>query len=639
MKSLVKDPWFLIIASLALALRVWHLWHAQHSPTFWAPAVDPLWYHQAAERVAHGFYGPWPLFRAPLYPVLLGWLYKFVQNDLLWARLLNIALQLTTLWVLYAVAARYFNTLAARVAALLFAVNGMAIYFCGEILSTSLEMLVAALAAWSSLALRKSPTLRQAAVCGLLWGLAAITRPNFLMVAPFALLFALWPVSGREVRRAALASLIALFVPVLPVTLANWSLGGEPVLIATQGGVNFWIGNNPQADGVTSSLPGADRFWTMEQAELLAESESGQDLTPKTLSDHYYAKGWAFLRDNPGAGLRLMLRKTSLYFNQFEISNNKHIAYFSRQTPGLPPLILLNFALLLPLAMLGLWSSSRKEARLLWGLVLVYAASVILFFISSRFRMPAVPWLCLLSGAGVTAFATLLNIARIKAAVAAIAVLALALMNPFQAREAPIASARYMEGNAHLALGQLDSARACFVSALEDPELRKLALLNLGVTEQRANRLLDAKVAYTRLVRDFPEFPEGWNNLGVVAEAQRDTNSALEAYRRALSIHPDFSDARENLARLLFEMGKSKLRLRMPWAALEPLEASVNTLPTAQGYYHLALAYGQTNESEKAIQTLELALKLNPDYDLAVTLKRQLELNQAGASAPWPVIK
>ncbi|MCB9367344.1 MAG: glycosyltransferase family 39 protein [Calditrichaeota bacterium] len=636
MKAMFRDPWFWLIAALAVALRVWHLLHAMGSPTFLAPAVDPLWYHQAAERVAHGAYGPWPLFRAPLYPILLGWTYKPVANDLLWARILNILLQTAALAVVYSTARDYFGTLAARIASLFFAVNGMLIFFSGETLSTSLEVLLGALCAQSVLALSKSQTPRHAALAGVIWGLAAITRPNFLLVAPVALLFAL---RRQSLTRSGAAALAALLLPILPVTIANFSLGGEPVLIATQGGVNFWIGNNPSADGITSTLPGADRFWTMEQAKELADRTSGRDLAPGALSDFYYEKGRNYVSEHPLDALKLMVRKSSLFFNRFEVSNNKHISYFAAQTPGLLILILLNFALLLPFAVTGLWAAQRSESRLLWSLVLVYALSVILFFIASRFRMPVVPWLTVLAGAGVAAMLKLRGARLAISAMAAVVVLLLTLSNPYRAHEAPESSARYMEGNAYLALANYDSAQVCFREAANNPELRKLATLNLGVAQQRAKHENEARFTYLKLLRDFPDYAPAFNNLGSACEAVKDTVSALDAYRRAIALDPAMSDAKENLAKLLLELGKHKLRWGDSWGAQVPLKESIAVLPTASGYYHLAVAHGQSMEYDQGVEALAHALELDPSYDPAVTLKRQLELALTGVKVPRPEIK
>jgi tetratricopeptide (TPR) repeat protein len=634
MRDVLKDKTFWIVTGVALLLRGWHLYFAAQNPTFWAPAVDPLWYHEAALRVSHGDFGPWPLFRAPLYPWLLGLVYAVSPNDLLAARLFNLILQLATLIIIFRVAQDYFNRKAAIIGASLFAVNGMVIYFFCEILSSSLEMLMAALAAWSMLALRKSPTLKQALITGLVWGLACITRPNFLLVAPFAILFAVWPVWKPVSLRTSVLAFVGLALPILPITLGNWVYGYERVLIATQGGVNFWIGNNPQADGISSVLPGSDRFWTMDQATRIAERDARRDLGPGGVSDRFFKMGRDFWSSHPADAAKLMVRKTLLFFNRFEVSNNKHIAYFAGQTPGLSLLILLNFALLLPLALLALLRRPVGNITGLWGIVLAYAATVILFFIASRFRMPVVPWLCILAGIGVVTWSDLLSKQKLIASLAAFVLLVISVINPYNAREANIGAAYYMEGNAYLALGNYDMARQRFQSAQSDEGSRELAMLNLGVTEQRAGNLKQAQLALLDLVKRYPQSVAGWNNLGVVHEAQHDTASALNAYHRAFNIDSTDQNTRVNLTNLLFERGKRFLRDGDPVTAQLPLRECVMIEPTAQSYYHLAVAYGQNAQENAAREALARSLRLDPDYAPAVTLMEQL---RAGGEVPASV--
>ena len=52
-----------------------------------------------------------------------------------------------------------------------------------------------------------------------------------------------------------------LLVVVLPITIRNCAVGGDAVLIASQGGVNFYIGNNPDSDGRTAIVPGTPGDW------------------------------------------------------------------------------------------------------------------------------------------------------------------------------------------------------------------------------------------------------------------------------------------------------------------------------------------------------------------------------------------
>jgi tetratricopeptide (TPR) repeat protein len=620
-------PWLTV--GLAVLLRLLHIWHSHSNPTFWEPAVDPQWYDEAAQRIAQGQWGPFPLFRAPLYPTLLGAVYAVVGRDLVAARLLNVLLQGVAVWGVLRAGRSYFGAVAGVVAALLLALNGMCIFYGGELLSVSAEILAAVLAAWATLRLSRDRSSAALLVCGLAWGFAAITRPNFLLVAVIAVAAAAYWLRLDRARLPRIGiMLLGLALPIAPVTLANYARGGELVLIATQGGVNFWIGNNPESTGILSVLPGYGNTWTMEDAELQAERETGRPLRSGELSRFYSRKAWGFLLSRPVDGVRFMIRKTALFFNQFEISNNKHIAYFAAVSPWLPKLIYLNFGVLVPLGLLGYWVSRREAgARLLIGLIAVYALSVVMFFVTSRFRLPAVPWLCWLAGTGAAWLVHTVGSGpprRLLPLVVLVPGIALAYLNLWNLHEAPAGWARTMEGNAYLKLNQLDSARACYYDALRDPEQPGRVALNLGVVFYREQRLDSARYWYLQALMYEPGNPEAWNNLGAVQEQLGDTNGAIASYRRAIQERPLAEDARHNFAGLNFRMGIRYLKAGEDSLAADCLDSCVFYEPTPVAHYNLAVALGRMNFQGEAIAHLDAALRLDPGMIEARRLRDQL---------------
>jgi tetratricopeptide (TPR) repeat protein len=640
--------WPYVLIGITVLLRVVHIWNSRSNPTFWAPALDPGWYDQAAQDILQGHWGPFPLFRAPVYPALLAATYSVFGHDLVAARMLNVVIQAITVWAILRVGQSYFSPKAGIIAAALFAFNGMAIFYTNELLSVTTEMLTASIIVWSTLRLTRDLSPVTLILCGLSWGIAVITRPNALMIYPVVAVI-LWILSERMVRREGrplldillqkltpvLIWVAAAFVPILPLTLANWIEGGEPVLVATQGGVNFWIGNNPESSGILSVLPGYGNAWTMEDAKLEAESELHRPVGQGELSKYFYAKGWNYLRSDPLGGLQLMIRKTLVFFNRFEISNNKHIAYFAALSPWLPSLIYLDFGILMPLGVLGAWVLWRRsQVKIIVALLLTYAASVILFFITTRFRMPAVPWMCLLSAAGlVWAVETLRQHSTSKQLLPLallIPVTVIAWMNPWHMQEASLFWARYMEGNAYLKLGQLDSARACLTATAtwqdvgQDAVSVSKAKLNLGVIAAKQGHLEEARQWYQGSLEDDPDNPDAWNNVGTTYESLGDTNAAVDAYRKALELRPNAPDPRHNLAGVYFHRGIAALRRGDDSTSIEQLESCIALEPSAVACYDLAIAYGRNHFSDRALALLERALTLDPMYAPAIQLREQL---------------
>ena len=629
--------WPYIIVGLAVVLRLAHIWNSRSNPTFWAPAVDPLWYDQAAIRIVQGDWGPFPFFRTPTYPMLLAAVYSIFGHDLFAARVLNVVLQGATTWMIWWVGRSYFSNSVGILSAALFALNGMAIYFACELVPPSIEMLAAVLCAWATFRLTRDLSLSAVAVCGLSYGLAAIIRPNFLFIFPVALavVFLLPPKLVLGVRGLRFAAsrgpiwLLAAFLPILPITVANVVKGGEFALIATQGGVNFWIGNNPESTGALAVLPGYGNNWEIEDAQMEASRSVGHKVTSGEMSTYYFNKGWQFIRERPALAIKLMIRKAALFFNQYEISNNKHISYFSALSPWLPALIRLNFAFLVPLGALGclvLWR--QGIAKILFALILLYAASVILFFVTARFRMPVVPWLSWLAAGGivwiVSKFRVRFSVKQFAPLLILIPVGILTFMDIWRLREPPDGWARFMEGNAYMRLQQNDSARVAFLDAIRDQQEVTFAYLNLGVIAYRENNLPEAQRWYEEAIRSDSTHWKAWNNYGTIRESQGDTTTAIIAYKRALKLNPAADDARVNLAGTYFRFGVKALKENRDSLAIAFLDSSIALRPDPISYYNRALGYARLDQPEKARMNLSAALALDPNLVIAPQLQSYL---------------
>ena len=93
-------------------------------------------------------------------------------------------------------------------------------------------------------------TTRALIAAGLAAGAGALTRPGQLFVLPLAALLLIWRAPDRRagLRRALLFTALALLA-IAPWTLRNAIAYRQFVPIASSGGVNFWIGNHPEAIG------------------------------------------------------------------------------------------------------------------------------------------------------------------------------------------------------------------------------------------------------------------------------------------------------------------------------------------------------------------------------------------------------
>jgi 4-amino-4-deoxy-L-arabinose transferase-like glycosyltransferase len=86
---------------------------------------------------------------------------------------------------------------------------------------------------------------------GLLWGAATLTRAGTLMYAPAIVLWLLLMMPDWKMRLASIVAVTISFAVVLaPWSIRNAYVHGKFVPLSTQGGVQLYISNNPEATGV-----------------------------------------------------------------------------------------------------------------------------------------------------------------------------------------------------------------------------------------------------------------------------------------------------------------------------------------------------------------------------------------------------
>ena len=155
------------------------------------------------------------------------------------------------------------------------------------------------------------------------FGAAALARPNLLL---FVAALALWPLARRRAPRLAVAAFVLPVVLVVgAVTLRNKIVADEWVVISSQGGVNFFIGNNREAPGSFAAPRGTiGRPEALNETQTKAQAEAavGRPLSPSEASRWWFKRGLRYLARNAGDAARLYGRKVSLLTNSYEVTLN-----------------------------------------------------------------------------------------------------------------------------------------------------------------------------------------------------------------------------------------------------------------------------------------------------------------------------
>jgi tetratricopeptide (TPR) repeat protein len=572
--------------------------------------LDALSYHNWARKIAAGdWLGHEPFHMAPLYPYLLGVIYRLFGEGIA-AKIAQAGLGVLNAVLLYLIAERAFGRTTALLAFLLSLLYGPFLFYEIQLLNTTLALtlaLSAVLLLDRGIARRAG---REIAFAGLLLGLGMLVRPEFLLFAPLAVGAILLArgearergrLLGRAARGARHAALFAAMAA-LPLAISgarNALVAGDFVLISHHGGISFYMGNNEFTDGTYRPPPyfqGTPEAIDQRDSRRFAEKEAGRALRASEVDRFWYGKAFAYIREHPFGYARLLARKLALYWGDYEIPLNASWDFFRRLSPILAASVL-SFGLIVPLAAIGAGAAcaGRNPRALLPALfVLANMAAVTIFFVCDRYRQPAVPFLVAFAAAGLARLAGLARARRARPlALGVAAVLALgALLHVRLAGNPSLSFARshVAIGQAALRRGDRAAAERAFRDAIRENPLYIDAMMNLGALYQDEKRFGDAVAAYESVLRVNPEFAGAHLNRGSCAQAQgrldealadyaraesadpylpaapNNAGTALEAlgrraeaeaaYRRAIEDDPGFLDARANLARVLESEGR-----------------------------------------------------------------------------------
>ena len=548
------------IVLFAFALRLIYVLQMRGSPLFDDPVMDELYHDQWARALAAGqTYMEGPFFRAPLYPAFLAAIYKFFGQSYLVPRLIQAGLGSLSCGLLFLIGRRVFTRTIGAVAG--FAAGGywMLIYFDGELLIPSLIVFLDLALIWLMLRAAGAPGKLIHGLGGAVLGLSALGRPNILLFGPAIVIWLF--IVHREKRSRALAYATCVtagcLLVILPVTIRNYVVGKDAVLISSQGGVNLYIGNNPQADGRTAIVPGTPGDWWggYYAAIKRAEQASGRILKPSEVSRYYFGQAMDFIRRRPADFLSLTILKLRLFWTRWEVSNNKDIYFWSENFTPIVRWLPLGFAVIGPLGILGLILCRNRRAELfpLWGFVVVYMVSVVLFFCTARYRTPILPVLILLAVYAVFEGVRAVSRKRWRAIGGGLVGLALAaaFVNvPPEGKQYRNEAFAYVRlGSAYARKDRLDQAADSYRKAVQIAPFFLTAHFKLGMLQRHMNQL-DEAIAEFRAALATPEsmrltgetdvrVAQVQYNLGQALEERGDRGEAQEHYRAALALDPD----------------------------------------------------------------------------------------------------
>ncbi len=605
-----------LLAAGAFTLRMVYLLQADDSPLFYHPIVDARTYVRTALHLAEGQWlgPPQPFWQPPLYPYFLAGSFALFGESYHLPRLVQALSGTAVCLLVFHLGRRAFSPAAGWIAAAAAALYGPFLYFEGELLPASLAVFLNTLALATLLWAAAGRSTGRWLAAGLLLGVAALNVPSVLLFAPLALAWA--GLRARASLPALGALVLGVALAIAPVTLRNRIVGGEWVPISYNGGINFYIGNNPDSERTTRIRPGRD--W--QELTEMPDREAG--ITGKGASSRYFfGRSLEYLAGDPGGYLFLQLRKLHQLWRGDEIPRNLD-PYFARSWSGLLQGLLwmrglaFPFGLVGPLALTGLvlYLRNPRERSPAADLLLLFAAAymlaVVLFFVTGRYRLPAIPSLLLFAGYAVTRLSGLRG-RRLALGLALPAVLGLALNTGLPAMETEGSSQEHVYlASAYAEQGLLANALRHYDEALKREPDHEIALYDAGAMLARRGDIRRAAESWERLLHHYPDRSDVRFRLAAMSQDTGDHVRALRHLEQLAAEEPERAVFHARLAGSRSHLGDLEGAAA---AYRRALELDPAALPLHRQLARLEIHRGNPEAARPHVRILERQAGEDPD--------------------------
>ncbi len=366
-----KKHWSIIIILLAgFIIRMVYLYYFKDTVFFNPFLLDKhdqktfiLW----AQNILQN---PWyvngeAFYMAPLYPYFLAVIYALSSGSIFVISIVHLLMDVCLCYFIYYLGRKVYNEQVGVIAAFLVCFYRTSIVYSATILSDGLiYFLYIAFITLVYLALQK-PSIARWIFAGIVLGFSALAKPTIAIYLPFLFIgLYLYPkkelLPGRFNYRLQPIIILAILlassgVTILPVTIRNYFVSGEFVPICTNGPVNWQIGNSSDSIGL-----------------------------------FYYPKG-ELLSPFSIAFWKLFFTKVNLFFTSYEWPQNLDVQLIEKVVPVLK-LAFVKFGFIVPLGVGGLllFFKNWRKNFIFITFTLSNVLWVVLFFVTDRYRLPAV---------------------------------------------------------------------------------------------------------------------------------------------------------------------------------------------------------------------------------------------------------
>ena len=357
-------------------------------------------------------------------------------------------------------------------------------------------------------------------------------------------------------------------IVIMPVTIRNYAKVNDFVLVTADAGKVFYHGNSNGAtalEGTNLRDHGGDDEGTGEPdyAHVMFRKTSvrhtGKPMSPSESSWFWIKKTLGDILADPTQYLKREIKKFIFFFTDYEVHYiaSAHAEY--KETLRFP---LIRYGIIISLGVLGMILSLKRFRKLfiVYGAIGVYLFAGMLFLVQSRYRTPAVPYLCLFAGGAIYSLKEMIYARRFKPFGISILLSCVLFVIShsvfkgeilkqdrwqeatkicYQMRARPL----FDKGRYRAAITQLDRCLAIVPHFRPALNLRGRAYAMIGQYKM-------AETDFKRLISLRPVNAQGYRNISFIYLLRRETDKARFYLTKALALAPDDKKVKEALIEL-----------------------------------------------------------------------------------------
>jgi len=329
--------------------------HDQKTFILWAETI-----------LKHPFYVDGKVFyMAPFYPYLLSFFYLLSGGNILIILIFQAIIDTGTCYLLYLIGKKLFGEKVGLISSFLGCFYKTFIVYSISILSDGIILFLYTLFFFLLIWSLEKPTFKRWIITGIILGFCALSKPTIGIYLPF-LLFGLFylkdkkllPLNLSHQKQALITFFLIIFVSgitILPVTIRNFIVEHKFVPICFNGPINWAIGNSSDSIGL-----------------------------------FYYPKG-EVLSVFSFPFWKLFLTKLMLFFTSYEWPQNMNVYLVEKVIPFLK-VSFIKFGFVVPVGVFAFFILFKNFKKYYFLITFTFfnVLWVVLFFITDRYRLPAV---------------------------------------------------------------------------------------------------------------------------------------------------------------------------------------------------------------------------------------------------------